>query len=193
MPDTMPTDLQHSHLRRLYTTAEEVAHTVAAFPQRYDAEALLWQPAAGRWSIAECVQHLTLTDRAYLEPLERAIAAAPPADEVPAFKPSLFARLFHAFVKPDPRLKVPTMPAMDPSTVDLNVEAVFADFADHQGRMFDLLQRAEGTAFHKQKFASPFTRFVRFTIGEGLWILISHQQRHLQQAQRVAQTDGFPG
>ena len=193
MPDPTPTALRHPHLRQLYTDAEAVAREVAAFAERYDADALLWRPAAGRWSIAECVQHLTLTDGAYIKRLRDTIAAAPPADDVPPFKPSLFARLFYQFVKPDPRLKVPTMPDMDPSTADLDAEAVFADFAAHQDTMLDLIRRAEGTAFHKQKFASPFTRLVRFTIGEGLWILIAHQQRHVQQAQRVTKTDGFPG
>lgn len=193
MPDTTPAALHHPHLRQLHTTAEAVAREVAAFSERYDADALLWQPAAGRWSIAECIQHLVITDRAYFEPLDAAINAASPADDVPPFKPSLFARLFHAFVKPDPRLKTSTLPAMDPSSADLDPDVVFADFADHQTTMLDLIQRAEGTAFHKQKFASPFLSLVRFTVGEGLWILISHQQRHLQQAQRVTQTDGFPG
>src|SRR5688500_694712 len=67
-----------------------------------------WRPSDGRWSIAECIAHLTESGRIYLPPLDRAIARGIERAVFGGrdFHPNWFGRLLIASMEPPPRRRM---------------------------------------------------------------------------------------
>ncbi len=192
MTEIPASDLAHPHLRKLAAGARANAGAAGALFDWLSERQLVWQPAAGVWSVAACVEHLVETGAAYYPRIAEGILRAKPlpASEAPPFRPTLAGRLFYLFVRPDRRWKVPTPPAFRPPSPEGAPEAG-ARFLDQQRELLALIRRADGRDL-RAKFASPLARWLRFTVGEGLWLMIAHQQRHLRQAQTVLDHPRFP-
>lgn len=177
------TAIQHPQLQEFLTDAQA---TLAAFEQMFDElppEHLTRKPAPNVWSITECVDHLYTTGAAYYPCIEAALqrAEAEATVSTAPFRPTWFGKLFYRFISPDRKMKVKTMPLFQPTQASTDT-SIIKTFAEQQETLYDLIRRADGLNLNGTKFASPASKLVRFTIGEGLWIMVSHQQRHLNQA-----------
>src|ERR1700704_765223 len=65
-------------------------------------EQLNWQPAPGSWSVGQCLEHLCITNEAYLTPISAALKEKPDSP-VEQITPGRFARWFiRSFVEPSP-------------------------------------------------------------------------------------------
>src|SRR4051794_14897467 len=82
-----------------------------------DAESLLaglddddvnWHPAPGRWSIAQCLQHLAVMNDVYTAGLDEHLRAARAAgaSRFSRLRPTLIGRWFASSMEPPPRLKL---------------------------------------------------------------------------------------
>src|SRR5258708_39723481 len=56
----------------------------------------------------------------------------------------------------------------------------------------DLILRARGNDVNRIRFWNPFLPGLRFTVGTGLEIVVSHERRHLLQAKQVKHSPTFP-
>jgi hypothetical protein len=63
--------------------------------------------------------------------------------------------------------------------------AVIADFERLQSELTALVRSADGLPLHRVRIASPFAERLHYSVYSALTILPSHQQRHIQQAERV--------
>jgi len=70
---------------------------------RSDAQ-LLWRRRPESWSVAECLDHLVLSGRSYLAPIDRALAERGGRDRtgVPPFRHPWFSRWFVSTFEPPP-------------------------------------------------------------------------------------------
>jgi hypothetical protein len=144
------------------------------------------------WSVAECVGHLNLTAQAYLpllrEGLDRARALGGPA---PArYRMDLVGAIISRAAGPLPRLgryrfgrgKSPA--AFVPSGV-LPREHLLAEFDRLQEAQIALVREGDGLPLGRVKIPSPFAPRARYNLYSCFVILPRHQQRHLEQAERV--------
>ena len=181
----------HPHLQKLL--ADVAATTAQAQPLRADLSdtQLAWKPEPGVWNVLECLDHLNIVDGLYFPQIRTALDKASRGEGSAPFRPSFFGKTFIRFVSPESQRKVKTFRIFQPPPALTDV-AVVAKFVDHQEEFAGLIRQADGTDLNGNKFSSPASRFVRFTLGEGLTMLSAHQQRHLQQARRVAEHPDFP-
>jgi hypothetical protein len=147
-----------------------------------------WRPAPHAWSVAECLDHLAVANRVYLEamrlPAERAIADGR-FRRRPA-RPGLIGGWFVTSLEPPakrllsmraPRAIRPRVgPALDDATHDF--------FAVHHGAR-SFLERFADIDLAAVRFPNPFLRGVRFNLATGLHVIAAHDRRHLWQAWRV--------
>ena len=169
----------HPHLKKLLA---EVTSTTAAVQQlrtQHSDVQLAWKPDPGTWNILECLQHLNTVDGLYFPKIEEVLQHAVRGYGSVAFKPSFFGRTFIRYVSPESTRKVKTLRLFEPPAA-LTDTAVVAQFIDHQSTFVRLLQEADGVDLNRNKFSSPATRLIRFSVGEGLTMLCAHQRRHLQ-------------
>lgn len=186
----MVTELAHPHLRQLLTDAEATRAEAERLRTTLSDEQLTWKPAPEVWSIADCFEHLRKIDKAYVRELNEAVERAEPGDA--SYRPSLFARWFIWFVSPASKFKVKTPKATRPRPTDSAGGEALDRFLAQQAELIDLIRRADGRNPNTGRFSSPLARFLRFSVGEALTMLVCHEQRHLGQAQRLTERADFP-
>jgi hypothetical protein len=153
-----------------------------------------WQPDGGRrWSVTQNLQHLAKTNVVYVEALRkgRRGGAQPSAAGIDLEGiPGPFGRLFIGVMEPPPRFRVKTRAIVQPASTGTVRDALAAFLASQEGvRRF---VRDVGASDLRSKFTSPFGP-LRPRIGTGLLVLAAHDRRHLWQARRVLEAEGFPG
>src|SRR3954465_14960327 len=86
---------------------EQISSDAVALTSALTDDQFLWRPAPSAWSIAECLEHLNATARAYLPALDEGIADAVRRGaygEGP-FTYNWFGRLYVRFVEPPVRIR----------------------------------------------------------------------------------------
>jgi len=167
--------------RRLHRLAESLPE------ERWEVRRL---PAG--WSVAECVAHLNLTSQAYLpllrEGLDHARAMGGPAPK--RYRMDPVGWLVSLAAGPMPRLgsrrlgRSKTAPGFVPSGV-LPRDHLLAEFDRLQDAQIAFAREADGLPLGKVKVASPFDPRARYNLYSCFVLLPRHQQRHLEQAERV--------
>lgn len=148
--------------------------------------ALLNQRSApASWSILECLEHLNRYGRYYVPALARALQRLHPAPVGPTeVQYSWLGRKSVAMMRPTTAKKSTTLSRMNPLGSPLDGH-VLSEFDRHQARLLDLLARAHGADLNRAAVPVEFFRLLKLRLGEALEFVVVHQQRHLQQAQRV--------
>jgi hypothetical protein len=154
-------------------------------------EQLNWQPAPGSWSVGQCLEHLYITNEAYLPAIVEALGEEPDAP-VEQIVPGWFGGWFlRNFIEPSPQGKrAPAPPKIRPTArVGLSV---LDRFLSGNQSCRDVILRARSKDVNRIRFWNPFLKGIRFTVGTGLEIIAGHERRHLLQAERVRNTLNFP-
>lgn len=155
------------------------------------ADQLNWQPAAGAWSVGQCLDHLCVMNDVYLPPMERALEGKAKAS-VEEITPGWFGRWFiQNVVEPSPKQKQFRAPKKIEPNSRVEISVVERFLAGNQAARA-LIERARDFDVNQIRFTNPFIPLIRFTVGTGLEIVTRHQRRHLLQAQRVKAAAGVP-
>lgn len=160
-----------------------------------DAEALVadlseecgsWRAAPGSWSVAECLDHLAVSNRVYIDAMRE-----------PAVRARAGGRLRRREARPGPiggwflrsieppvkqRFKAPKkiVPRSSPPLGD-----AFANFIAAQNDVRAFLTAQADLDLAGVRFPNPFIPGVRFSLATGLHVIPAHERRHLWQAWRV--------
>jgi len=154
-------------------------------------EQLNWQPAPGRWSVGQCLEHLCITYETYLPPISAALEEKPDSP-VEQITPGWFASWFiRSFVEPSPNGKRASAPAKIRPAARVELSVLDRFLADNKSCR-ELILHARGKNVNDIRFWNPFIPGLRFTIGTGLEIIAGHERRHLLQAERVRDAANFP-
>ena len=153
---------------------------------------LNWSSEAGRWSIGQCVSHLTITANQYFpmmdKSLERSSAAAEHSSK--QLRPSIFGRLFLLSFSPKFPLKLKSPRKFIPlKEVD---KSVLGEFLKTQEELGEYFKRAGTTEVRKVNTNSPVSKLLPLSFGDCLLILVRHEQHHLKQMIRVREHELFP-
>ena len=185
--------MRNIHLDRLLKDAKEVKQASEALFSSLSPEQLTWKPSKKSWSILECYDHLLVTNGLYIPKIEKALEKAEQSVEngVRPFKPSFFARLFIKSLRPQSGFKIKTFGVFKPRNGKGNLD-IPAQFLAQQDELMQLIKRADQCDVNSVKFSSPLSSLIRFSLGEGLSVVVVHEQRHLLQAQNLQLMPDFP-
>jgi hypothetical protein len=152
-----------------------------------------WQPRPGAWSVAQCLDHLAISNRVYVDhflPIaERAAAAG--RGTFAGLRPTAVGRWFVRTLEPPPRRRITTFKTLvPPSTLPIG-EALAAYLASHDGyrRLVGVAGRLDP---NRVVAANPFLGAVRMRLATALLVIPAHDRRHLWQARQVLAAPGFP-
>ena len=187
--------LQHLSRTRSQLSADfvDLSERYAALCNSCSQEQLTWRPPEGSWNIAECVHHVALSVSHYLVPMRQAVAkGGPPApSEDYLFVPGgWFSTAFLRRIGPQVTTKFKAPRKIRPLAVQ--PEKVDAELHDRHAEGVSLLTESVHLDFNRIRFTNPFFPVLHFTIAAGFLILAAHGRRHLLQAQRVTEMQGFP-
>src|SRR4029077_18026934 len=133
------------------------------------------------WSIAECIQHLTVTTQLYLPILDASLHTAPVGSG--PYTMDWRGRLLKWVLEPPYRSKVKTLASLEPKIED--VRRVLPDFLASQQQFLEAMERWNGRALDKVLITSPFNKRLRYNIFSLFNVVAAHQRHHLWQAHRV--------
>ena len=152
-----------------------------------------WRPEPQRWSMAECLSHLTMIGSFYLPRIDAGIeqATAKGWAHTRTFRLGPLWRLVVWLTEPPPRLRRRALKPFAPAPVRPVAEGL-AEFLKLQDDLVLRVFRTEGLDISRPKTSSLISRHIRMSLGEGFALLAAHQRRHLWQAGRVRQSPGFP-
>jgi hypothetical protein len=143
-------------------------------------------PAAnGGWSIDAILEHLCLTNVAYLDAmhsaLEHAGAGAGAERTTGDWRPTLGGRLLVASMQSKWRLPAPKSIVPGPTPRARVLDALLGTHSV----LRDLLRQAQGREWTRVRMVSPLSRLVRLNLGDAALVMLRHGERHAQQMDRV--------
>ena len=181
-----PLDEYRKQLRALQDDARELVSPL-------DPEQLNWAPAPGKWSVAECLDHLDATARSYIAAIDPAIEEGHAAGKLGGgAKYGFFERWFIRSLEPPPKRGFKAPGKVVPRASTYEKEEILERFVEGHEQLVGQLARADGLDLGKVKIKSPLASFLRFRLGAAFAILIAHGRRHLWQARGVVKSAGFP-
>ena len=152
---------------------------------------LNWQPASASWSVGQCLEHLCVTNEAYLPAIAAGLQGKPD-EAVENITPGWFGGWFiRKFVEPSPN----TIKARAPSKIKPTEQvglAVLDRFLASNEACRELIGAAHAKNVNKIRFWNPLVPGIRFTVGTGLQLVASHGRRHLLQGERMRNSANFP-
>lgn len=146
------------------------------------------RPGPGRWSPAECIEHLNLSSAAILpclrEALDAARACAKPAGS--RYRLDAMGWLLGKLVSPGSPLKLVAPTAFAPDDCE-TVDCLVARFEALQAGLIAVAREAEGLPIDAVSVVSPFDGRIKTNLYAALTLVPRHQHRHLLQAARAAE------
>ena len=173
---------------------EQVSADVHALVASLSDQQFHWQPGPDTWSVAHCIDHLNATARLYLPELDEGIADAIRRGmyEAGPYSYNWIGRFLVYLVQPSTRLRSKAPKPFQPAAGRQRQE-VMAAFRAYQVQYVDRLRQANGLDLARSRVSSPMARWIRLPLGSGFAMMVAHERRHLAQARRVLDAEGFPG
>ena len=155
--------------------------------QQQDPEILLQQPAPGKWSVAQTIEHLNTYGRYYLPQLTEALNKTVYRPNA-YFSPGVLGSYFTKTMKPKPDGTIPNkMKAFKNHSPEPDVDSKIAldEFERQEILLLHLLDRARSTDIGKNRIPVSIARFIKLKMGDVFAFLIAHHQRHFVQIDRT--------
>jgi len=145
-----------------------------------------WRAKPNSWCVAECLDHLAITNRVYLTAMQ---APALEARRQGRFRtqpvlPGKIAAVFVRLLEPPPRARMKAPRKIQPRPQPPLAEAV-ANFLAAQNEVRAFLEAQSDLELAKVRFPNPFLPGVRFSLATGLHVICAHERRHLYQASQA--------
>ena len=153
-----------------------------------------WKPSVEQWSIAQCLEHLTVATNEFEKYFPAALEGARkkwPVASPPPYKPSMVGGWLAKQVSPEAARKL-TAPKVFRPADSSNIQGSLEMFVAQQGKFLDFVRQCGGVDYNKARLRSPVTPLMRYSLADAFVITVLHGQRHLAQARRVREMPEFP-
>jgi hypothetical protein len=187
----MKTPYQNLTLPQIYDEAESIAVDAKALFGHLNLEQLNWKPSADSWSVSQCLEHLISSNQAYDPVLDRILRGEyrqTVLHRLPLL-PAFMGRTLIKAMAPDAARKFKAPAASLPSSSSIDPQIV-ERFVAHQRAMLAKMRLVGDPA--GTIITSPFLVAIVYSLLDAFRLLVTHERRHFDQAQRVMRTGGFP-
>jgi uncharacterized damage-inducible protein DinB len=172
---------------------DDIARETQATFGRLGEHQLNWRPDATRWSVAQCLEHLLVSNRLIFSAAGEALAPSAPRtiwQRLPVL-PGLFGQLLIRSQAPGGTRKYRAAPDAQPSASNITADIV-QRFVAQQWEAATFLQTLDEQTAGRVIITSPFVRFMTYSMLDACRLVVAHGRRHFEQARRVTEMPGFP-
>ncbi len=153
---------------------------------------LNWKSHPDSWSVGECLSHLVNSDGLYLIKIENIINSLPTGSEKDfPYKQSFMGKLIVRGVDPSNVKKTKTFKVFFPASSSIQ-KNIIDEYISSSKNFIELNQKMLSFDLRKYKLSSPVNKLIRLNLGDPLIIIPKHDERHLNQAERVMSQKIFP-
>lgn len=158
----------------------------ANYLKRTDPGILLQEPAPGKWSVIQVLEHLNSYGNYYLLAIERSLKQDKPAKLM--FKPGWLGDYFTKLMKPGEngviahKMQSPKghRPHSHPDAFP-----VLNTFLEQQHYLLELLESAKTKNIGSIRTPVSISKFIKLKMGDVFRFLIAHEQRHFVQIENT--------
>lgn len=162
-------------------------------------DALLIQPAPGKWSITQILEHLNSYGHYYLPAIDKAIASTNSTREG-WFNSGFWGNYFTNMMKPTNVFEVKNkMKALKNHAPENNYDpdTVIKEFVHQQQKLLGLLELSRQKSLNGIRVPISISKLIKSKLGDTFRFFIAHEQRHFIQARNTLKsiglaTDKFP-
>jgi len=160
---------------------------------RLNVAQLNWKPAPERWSVGQCFDHLVTSNAAYFPIFEAVINGQKKSRAIERFPllPKLWGKLLIKSLDPKATRKLKAPGRFKPSSSDIS-GSIIEDFVEHQTKVAESIEAIGKLNPERIVITSPAASMITYSLMDALRIIVVHEKRHFQQAQRVTHESGFP-
>lgn len=175
----------------------ERIHSSTQFAQQHFAaltsSQLNWKADSSRWSIGQCLDHLITTNELYFNKIDQVASGSYSSNfwEKAGFLSGFIGRKMVDMLGPTVTRKAKSPANFQPSASEIPSDIVMR-FVDHQSVLKQKLQQLESQELEKLIISSPAATFVTYSLADAIRIIAGHEERHLNQALHVKESEGFP-
>lgn len=178
----------HAQLEEYRSRFRSIKEEATALVADVDADTLQKRPAPETWSVAQIFDHLNTAGWLLLNPLEQAIQTGQekgPYGE-PPFQYGFISRWFVRSMRPRSGWTFTSPSAFEPASSEtLYARETMEDFRSLQDQFGQCVADADGLDLRRIRVSSPAVPLLRISLGAWFEATIAHEERHLQQAERV--------
>ncbi|HEV8381426.1 MAG TPA: DinB family protein [Gemmatimonadales bacterium] len=181
-------------LQAMLDQLDAIKRDGAAVASGLSAAAFNWHPGKGRWSIADCLQHLNVGVSKTLPAFDEAIARGRAKAQYASgpFKYGWFSRMVAGSMEPPPKFRMKTVAMLKvPSTATYRAAELLPEFARVRDQLAARVRQADGLDLARVRTISPVNRLLRLPLGAYFQFIIAHDRRHLWQARQVRNDPRF--
>jgi hypothetical protein len=152
-----------------------------------------WKPSADVWSIAECIDHLIVTNKIYLTEFEKQFAQKQITTDCANTKSrhKFLSKFIIKSVNPTNVKRVKTFPVFMPSKSYHSLN-VFDEFKRIQTDFINIVRTYKDLDFNRYIMSSPAAKIIKENFCDVLEIIRLHDRRHFNQAELVMNHPNFP-
>lgn len=155
-------------------------------------EQLNWKPSETGWSVAQCLDHLIRSNVEFDHEWPKLLSKTRKNSAWENWSPftGFFGRLLISSLKNDSRkVKAPSKSIVPPSEIEPGIIDRFVANVDMTNKN---IEACDGIDLRKTVLTSPFLRLITYRLDDACSILVEHTKRHIRQAKRVTEAEGFP-
>jgi len=152
-------------------------------------DAFLRRPGEDRWSAAEHLAHLPLTERPYFPVIEASLRDARSRGRLGdgPFKGGVVGNWFARMLEPPVTHRIKAIEKLHPPLA-LTPEGVVAEFEAARDALRASLELAGGVDLDAAKLRSPLLKVLKMPVSSTYPVLFAHARRHLQLANEAILT-----
>lgn len=180
-------------LVELTSKIEEVSEEVERSFGNLNSEQLNWKPNPNSWSVAQCLEHLIKSSEPFIPVIQSVKQSSwRPSlwERMPAL-PALMGKLLIDAVSPQSVRKLKAPGKFQPAASNISDDIV-TRFLDMQKAILELMRSTSSLDLNGIIITSPALSLITYSVFDAYRIVSNHEQRHLAQAKRVLNANGFP-
>ncbi len=155
-------------------------------------EQLNWKPAEKSWSVAQCLDHIIKTNEQFYPEFAKLASGTRKNSFWENISPLTGwggRFLINAVSEDSKKAKAPSKAIVPPS----DIEAGIVDkFCGHIAEVNEKVESVAGVDRKKTVVTSPFLAIFTYSLDDAYTVLVEHSKRHIRQAKRVMEAEGFP-
>jgi len=152
-----------------------------------DDHTLNTQEAPGKWSILQCLKHLSMANQIYMVNFQKAYIKYPqqPDDEFRShWKGDYFTKMISPKKNGEVKNNMKTFKSMDPSQA-LDARETIDEFFSIHKELIELMKKSKNYSLNRVKVPTALGPLVKLRLGDAFRFLLGHLDRHVLQLKRI--------
>jgi len=156
-------------------------------------EQLNWKPSPESWSIAQCLNHLVVSDGSYFPLLKKIIDRSYRMSFWAKHSPfsKLIGRVMKDQLQEEVGRKLKAPGKLQPAASEISLE-IFDRYYKNLDDFLELISKCRDVDLDKTIITSPVVSVVTYNLRDALQFLMQHEHRHINQAIKVKMNETFP-